>query len=120
MAHSLAGFEPRAHPFPLGIPLRWRYLTLHANVTPQQVRISCNGYVQSIKFNSIASLRKAFITAHYNTHRLLTFLNERLNNAMGNETNTRKIIARLEREGWVISHGGRHDKFDHPALPSVT
>jgi len=39
---------------------------------------------------------------------------------MGNETNTRKIIARLEREGWVISHGGRHDKFDHPAIPNIT
>jgi predicted RNA binding protein YcfA (HicA-like mRNA interferase family) len=39
---------------------------------------------------------------------------------MGNETNTRKIIARLEREGWIISHGGRHDKFDHPAYPNVT
>jgi predicted RNA binding protein YcfA (HicA-like mRNA interferase family) len=39
---------------------------------------------------------------------------------MGNETNTRKIIARLEREGWIISHGGRHDKFDHPADPNIT
>ena len=34
---------------------------------------------------------------------------------MGNETNTRKVIARLEREGWLKVHGGRHDKFEHPA-----
>jgi predicted RNA binding protein YcfA (HicA-like mRNA interferase family) len=39
---------------------------------------------------------------------------------MGNETNTRKIIARLEREGWQQTHGGRHDKFDHPSRPEVT
>ena len=39
---------------------------------------------------------------------------------MGNETNTRKIIARLEREGWIKSHGGRHDKFDHVGLPEIT
>jgi hypothetical protein len=35
----------------------------------------------------------------------------------GNETNTRKIIARLEREGWRKAAGGRHDKFDIPAGP---
>ena len=39
---------------------------------------------------------------------------------MGNETNTRKVIARLEREGWRKAHGGRHDKFDHPLKPDVT
>ena len=32
---------------------------------------------------------------------------------MGNETNTRKIIARLEREGWRNVGSGRHDKFEH-------
>jgi len=30
------------------------------------------------------------------------------------ETNTRKIIARLQREGWVNVGGGSHDKFEHP------
>ena len=40
--------------------------------------------------------------------------------SVGNETNTRKIIARLEREGWFKLHGGRHDKFEHPAYPDVT
>jgi predicted RNA binding protein YcfA (HicA-like mRNA interferase family) len=30
------------------------------------------------------------------------------------ETNTRRIIARLEREGWVRQTGGKHDKFKHP------
>jgi predicted RNA binding protein YcfA (HicA-like mRNA interferase family) len=30
------------------------------------------------------------------------------------ETNTRKIIARLEREGWVNSGGKKHDVFRHP------
>jgi len=39
---------------------------------------------------------------------------------MGNETNTRKIIARLMREGWIKTHGGRHDKFDHPTHPQTT
>ena len=38
---------------------------------------------------------------------------------MGNETNTRKIIARLEREGWRNMGGGRHDKFEHVARSEV-
>ena len=40
--------------------------------------------------------------------------------SMGNETNTRKIIARLEREGWQKVHGGSHDKFEHPARSGLT
>ena len=39
---------------------------------------------------------------------------------MGNETNARKIIARLEREGWEKELGGRHDKFEHPSRPDIT
>ena len=35
------------------------------------------------------------------------------------ETNTRKIIARLSREGWVGVGGGKHDKYEHPAKPEV-
>jgi predicted RNA binding protein YcfA (HicA-like mRNA interferase family) len=38
---------------------------------------------------------------------------------MGNETSTRKIIARLEREGRIMLHGGRHDKFEHPSHPDI-
>jgi predicted RNA binding protein YcfA (HicA-like mRNA interferase family) len=30
------------------------------------------------------------------------------------ETNTKKIIARLEREGWVNVGGKKHTKFRHP------
>ena len=30
------------------------------------------------------------------------------------ETSTRKIIARLEREGWKNIGGGKHDVFKHP------
>ena len=30
------------------------------------------------------------------------------------ETNTRKIIRRLESEGWVRGGGGKHDIFRHP------
>jgi predicted RNA binding protein YcfA (HicA-like mRNA interferase family) len=30
------------------------------------------------------------------------------------ETNTRKIIARLQREGWVCVGGKKHDVFKHP------
>ena len=30
------------------------------------------------------------------------------------ETNTRKIVARLKREGWVNVGGTKHDKFRHP------
>ena len=33
------------------------------------------------------------------------------------ETNTRKIVARLEREGWINSGGGSHDVFKHPSQP---
>ena len=39
---------------------------------------------------------------------------------MGDDTNTRKVTARLEREGWIKIHGGRHDKFEHPDRPDVT
>jgi predicted RNA binding protein YcfA (HicA-like mRNA interferase family) len=35
------------------------------------------------------------------------------------ETNTRKIVARLERDGWVNAGGGRHDKYEHPGQPGV-
>jgi predicted RNA binding protein YcfA (HicA-like mRNA interferase family) len=35
------------------------------------------------------------------------------------ETKTRKIIARLEREGWKRAGGTKHDKFKHPAKPGV-
>ena len=30
------------------------------------------------------------------------------------ETNTRKIIARLKRDGWQDVGGAKHDKFEHP------
>ncbi|MCC6734792.1 MAG: type II toxin-antitoxin system HicA family toxin [Bauldia sp.] len=30
---------------------------------------------------------------------------------MQHETNTRKIRARLEREGWILVGGTRHDKY---------
>jgi predicted RNA binding protein YcfA (HicA-like mRNA interferase family) len=33
------------------------------------------------------------------------------------ETNTRKIIARLKREGWIDVGGSKHDKFEHPDHP---
>ncbi len=33
------------------------------------------------------------------------------------ETNTRKIIARLESEGWVNIGGGRHDRFVNSGRP---
>ena len=36
------------------------------------------------------------------------------------ETNTRKIVARLERDGWVDVGGGKHDKLRHPDKPGVT
>jgi predicted RNA binding protein YcfA (HicA-like mRNA interferase family) len=39
---------------------------------------------------------------------------------MGNETNTRKIVARLLGEGWQLTHSGRHDKYEHPGKPDVT
>jgi len=39
---------------------------------------------------------------------------------MGNiETNTRKIVARLTRDGWTSEHGKEHDIFRHPTLPGV-
>ena len=30
------------------------------------------------------------------------------------ETNTRKVVVRLEREGWINKGGGNHDIFKHP------
>jgi predicted RNA binding protein YcfA (HicA-like mRNA interferase family) len=33
------------------------------------------------------------------------------------ETNTRKIVARLLREGWVNRGGGNHDIYKHPEKP---
>ena len=31
------------------------------------------------------------------------------------ETNRNKVVARLERAGWVGRHGGDHDVYKHPA-----
>ncbi len=33
------------------------------------------------------------------------------------ETDQRKVVARLKREGWVERHGGGHDVFKHPDRP---
>ena len=33
------------------------------------------------------------------------------------ETNTRKIVARLEQDGWVNQGGGSHDLYKHPEKP---
>lgn len=30
------------------------------------------------------------------------------------ELNTKKIVARLEKDGWSNVGGGKHDKFEHP------
>jgi len=35
------------------------------------------------------------------------------------ETRTRRIVARLVREGWIKLPGGKHDKYVHPAKPGV-
>lgn len=35
------------------------------------------------------------------------------------ETNTRKIISRLEREWWTNIGGGSHDRFVNPRQPEV-
>lgn len=35
------------------------------------------------------------------------------------ETNTRKIIARLKAEGWMMRDGGRHSLFTHPDHPQT-
>ena len=32
-------------------------------------------------------------------------------------TNTRKIVARLMREGWQNTSGGSHDIYKHPSKP---
>ena len=39
---------------------------------------------------------------------------------MGNETNTRKVVARLEREGWLKLHGGNHDEFANAEFAGLT
>ena len=38
---------------------------------------------------------------------------------MSYETNRAKIIRRLENEGWVGRHGGRHDVFAHADKPKA-
>lgn len=35
------------------------------------------------------------------------------------ETNARKVIARLEKDGWVNIGGGSHDRFINDAQPGV-
>lgn len=35
------------------------------------------------------------------------------------ETKTRKIAARLEKEGWSIEHGSEHDIFRNPKFPNT-
>jgi len=35
------------------------------------------------------------------------------------ETNTRKIVARLVREGWSAEHGKEHDVFRNPDFPKI-
>ena len=35
------------------------------------------------------------------------------------ETNTRKVILRLGRDGWVKVRGGSHDKFVHQEKPGL-
>lgn len=35
------------------------------------------------------------------------------------ETNPRKIVLCLEREGWVGEHGGDHDLFRNPRFPDL-
>jgi predicted RNA binding protein YcfA (HicA-like mRNA interferase family) len=35
------------------------------------------------------------------------------------DTNRTRIIARLERDGWINKGGGEHDKFRHPTKPGV-
>ena len=35
------------------------------------------------------------------------------------ETNARKIVARLEKEGWTNIGGGRHDRFINKTRPDV-
>ena len=36
------------------------------------------------------------------------------------ETTTRKVIARLKREGWQRVGGTKHDKYEHPDRPEMT
>lgn len=35
------------------------------------------------------------------------------------ETHRRRVVARLEREGWTNLGGGRHDRFTHPDWPDA-
>lgn len=38
---------------------------------------------------------------------------------MSIETETRKIIARLERKGWINVGGAKHMKFEHNERPNM-
>ncbi len=30
------------------------------------------------------------------------------------ETNRQKVVTRLKREGWIVTHGGTHDLYTNP------
>lgn len=36
------------------------------------------------------------------------------------ETDHRRIVERLSREGWIEEGGSKHAKFSHPARPGAT
>ena len=38
---------------------------------------------------------------------------------MNHETNTAKVIARLEKEGWANVGGAKHAKFRKAGLPAI-
>ena len=35
------------------------------------------------------------------------------------ETDRRKILARLKKDGWLLEGGTKHDKVSHPAKPGI-
>ena len=35
------------------------------------------------------------------------------------ETNDRKIVQRMQREGWLLKEGGEHALYAHPGKPGV-
>ena len=37
----------------------------------------------------------------------------------GAETNRSKVVARLQRKGWVLEGGSKHDKFAHADKPGL-
>lgn len=65
---------------------------------------------------NLAARRQPVLCGKFNAH---IFTHESDGVMPSIETNTRKIVARLQSEGWSKESGGKHDKYKHREKPGV-